>query len=70
MEGIIFDIKHCAIHDGPGIRTTVFFKVVHLIAGGVIILKVLILAYRKLKEYGKSEIMNLPKKPISVNVLT
>jgi pyruvate formate lyase activating enzyme len=26
MEGILFDIKHCAIHDGPGIRTTVFFK--------------------------------------------
>lgn len=26
MEGYIFDIKHFAIHDGPGIRTTVFFK--------------------------------------------
>lgn len=26
MQGLIFDIKHCAIHDGPGIRTTVFFK--------------------------------------------
>jgi len=25
-EGIIFDIKRYAIHDGPGIRTTVFFK--------------------------------------------
>ena len=24
--GIIFDIKHFAIHDGPGIRTTVFLK--------------------------------------------
>ncbi|MCJ7802050.1 MAG: 4Fe-4S cluster-binding domain-containing protein, partial [Candidatus Marinimicrobia bacterium] len=24
--GIIFDIKKYAIHDGPGIRTTVFFK--------------------------------------------
>ncbi len=24
--GIIFDIKRFAIHDGPGIRTTVFFK--------------------------------------------
>jgi pyruvate formate lyase activating enzyme len=24
--GTIFDIKHYAIHDGPGIRTTVFFK--------------------------------------------
>jgi pyruvate formate lyase activating enzyme len=26
MEGIIFDIKRFAVHDGPGIRTTVFFK--------------------------------------------
>lgn len=26
MQGIIFDIKHYAIHDGPGIRQTVFFK--------------------------------------------
>lgn len=26
MKGLIFDIKHCAIHDGPGLRTTVFFK--------------------------------------------
>jgi len=26
MEGIIFDIKRFAIHDGPGIRTTIFFK--------------------------------------------
>jgi len=25
-RGIIFDIKQYAIHDGPGIRTTVFFK--------------------------------------------
>ena len=25
-EGIIFDIKRYAINDGPGIRTTVFFK--------------------------------------------
>ena len=25
-EGIVFDIKKYAIHDGPGIRTTVFFK--------------------------------------------
>ncbi len=25
-RGIIFDIKRYAIHDGPGIRTTVFFK--------------------------------------------
>ncbi len=26
MEGIIFDIKHYAVHDGPGIRQTVFLK--------------------------------------------
>lgn len=26
MKGCIFDIKHFAVHDGPGIRTTVFFK--------------------------------------------
>ncbi|MBS3812342.1 glycyl-radical enzyme activating protein [Candidatus Bipolaricaulota bacterium] len=26
MKGIIFDVKKYAIHDGPGIRTTVFFK--------------------------------------------
>ena len=26
MSGVIFDIKEMAVHDGPGIRTTVFFK--------------------------------------------
>lgn len=26
MKGILFDIKRYAIHDGPGIRTTLFFK--------------------------------------------
>lgn len=26
MYGTIFDIKHFAIHDGPGIRQTIFFK--------------------------------------------
>ncbi len=26
MNGIIFDIKHYALHDGPGIRQTVFMK--------------------------------------------
>jgi pyruvate formate lyase activating enzyme len=26
MKGIIFDIKRYSIHDGPGVRTTVFFK--------------------------------------------
>src|SRR4030043_1985145 len=26
IKGMIFDIKRYSIHDGPGIRTTVFFK--------------------------------------------
>jgi hypothetical protein len=26
QKGVIFDIKRCAIHDGPGIRTTGFRK--------------------------------------------
>ena len=26
INGVIFDLKRFAIHDGPGIRTTVFFK--------------------------------------------
>lgn len=26
MEGLIFSIKKFALHDGPGIRTTIFFK--------------------------------------------
>ncbi|MCW4050682.1 MAG: glycyl-radical enzyme activating protein [Candidatus Bathyarchaeota archaeon] len=26
VSGMIFDIKHFAVHDGPGIRTTVFLK--------------------------------------------
>ena len=26
MTGTIFDVKEMAVHDGPGIRTTVFFK--------------------------------------------
>ena len=26
VSGTIFDIKKFAVHDGPGIRTTVFFK--------------------------------------------
>jgi pyruvate formate lyase activating enzyme len=26
MTGVLFDIKRYALHDGPGIRTTVFFK--------------------------------------------
>lgn len=26
MQGIVFDIRHFSVHDGPGIRTTVFLK--------------------------------------------
>jgi pyruvate formate lyase activating enzyme len=26
MQGLVFDIRHCTIHDGQGIRTTVFLK--------------------------------------------
>ena len=26
MEGMVFDIQRLSVHDGPGIRTTVFFK--------------------------------------------
>lgn len=26
MQGLVFDIKHCAMHDGPGLRTTIFLK--------------------------------------------
>ncbi len=26
MKGLVFDIKRYSIHDGPGLRTTVFFK--------------------------------------------
>jgi pyruvate formate lyase activating enzyme len=26
MKGLIFDIKRFAVHDGPGVRTTIFFK--------------------------------------------
>jgi len=30
LRGIVFDIKRFAVHDGPGIRTTVFLKGCHL----------------------------------------
>ncbi len=26
MEGLVFDVQRFSVHDGPGIRTTVFFK--------------------------------------------
>jgi len=25
-SGLVFDVKHYAVHDGPGLRTTVFLK--------------------------------------------
>lgn len=28
-KGIIFNIQKFSIHDGPGIRTTIFLKAVH-----------------------------------------
>ena len=37
--GLIFDVQRYSIHDGPGIRTTVFFKDVLCGAGGVITLR-------------------------------
>jgi len=37
VVGVIFDIKRFAVHDGPGIRTTVFFKGCPLRCFGVII---------------------------------
>ena len=37
-KGIIFNIQHFSIHDGPGIRTTVFLKDVLCAAHGVLIL--------------------------------
>ncbi len=36
-SGIIFDIKRYSIHDGPGIRTTIFLKGCPFPAGGAII---------------------------------
>ncbi|MEI6108272.1 MAG: radical SAM protein [Opitutae bacterium] len=30
MNGIVFDIQRAALHDGPGLRTTVFLKGCHL----------------------------------------
>ena len=38
-QGLVFDIKKYSIHDGPGIRTTVFFKGCPLTAGGATIRK-------------------------------
>jgi pyruvate formate lyase activating enzyme len=26
MDGVIFDVQRCSMHDGPGIRTTIFLK--------------------------------------------
>ncbi|EPS51684.1 glycyl-radical enzyme activating family protein [Clostridium botulinum CFSAN002367] len=35
-KSTIVNIQKFSVHDGPGIRTTVFFKGCPLIAGGVI----------------------------------
>lgn len=37
MKGNIFEIKRFAVHDGPGIRTTVFSRAVRLAACGATI---------------------------------
>lgn len=37
-KGLIFNIQKFSIHDGPGIRTTVFFKGCPLKCNGVLIL--------------------------------
>lgn len=34
-KGIVFNIQHFSIHDGPGIRTTVFLKGVPYAVPGV-----------------------------------
>lgn len=34
-NGIVFNIQKFSIHDGPGIRTTVFLKAVHCVVNGV-----------------------------------
>ena len=31
MKAVIFDIKEFSVHDGPGARLTVFFKVVRCV---------------------------------------
>lgn len=46
IQGCFFDIKRYAIHDGPGIRISVFSKVVLFHAGGATIRKVRILCRR------------------------
>ena len=40
MKGVIFDSKEFTVHDGPGIRTTVFSKGALCAACGAIIRKV------------------------------
>lgn len=35
VQGVIFNIQHYSIHDGPGIRTTVFIKAAPCGASGV-----------------------------------
>lgn len=40
MKALIFNIQRFSIHDGPGIRNTVFLKDAHCPVSGVITLKV------------------------------
>lgn len=38
-KGLVFDIKRFAVHDGAGIRTTVFLKAAPFVVNGVKIQK-------------------------------
>ncbi len=40
MNPLVINLQKCSIHDGPGIRSTVFLKGVHLNVFGVIIQRV------------------------------
>ena len=46
MEHLLLDIQKYSIHNGDGIRTTVFLKVVRSNVNGVIILKVNLIRQR------------------------
>ena len=45
---IVTNIQRFSLHDGPGIRTTVFLKDVIFVALGVLILKILVLDMRSI----------------------
>lgn len=46
-EGRIFSMEEFAIHDGPGIRTTIFMKGCPLFVNGVIIRKAFLLKRKR-----------------------